>query len=198
MIVAGPASEIKRDEAIYKVSATQYTQMLQGPGSVQVEVKIPDSPRYKNGKPIPYSDGSNTSVTGELYAVTRVPLDVAGVDGAEKAELFHLDLMNVVYFPRSNGWQPNSTWNSCSLYILLLLTHRDLPAPATPTPNKPVGNRRRAMGAITFDVKANGPKGKGKNKRDREDEEDEDAGGGRAGGPSTTVPVFGAGASGST
>ena len=110
MIVGGPASDIKRDESMFRISANQYVQMFCGIGNVRVLVTISDSPRYQNSKPFPYSNGSNTSVSGLLMGVTHVkdinPL--ASSSEGNQVDTCHIKLMNVAYFPRSHAYVPTS------------------------------------------------------------------------------------------
>ncbi|KAI0658856.1 hypothetical protein C8Q70DRAFT_1114275 [Cubamyces menziesii] len=102
MIINGPTHDINRTAATFKVNAAQYVQQLKdsNPGRLEVDVQIPDSGRFKNGKkPLPPTEGSNAAVTGVLSSVHRA-------SGTMAAERFEVTLENVAYFPRSHTSLP--------------------------------------------------------------------------------------------
>ncbi|RPD64612.1 hypothetical protein L226DRAFT_518746 [Lentinus tigrinus ALCF2SS1-7] len=147
MIVGGPASEIDTKAATFVISANQYTQMLRSIGNVRAKVQISESPRYRNGKPLPFSEGSNASVAGTLAYVSRSAIPGAEDANELKADLFHLNLMNVVYFPRSNAWKPD---NVASLSPVKPAGRRGAfaqGAPATPTSSGGAQQSRGGYGA---------------------------------------------------
>lgn len=98
LIANGPTHNIQRDQATFDVQATQFVQQLReaNPGSVAVQVEIPDTGRFKNSKkPLPSTEGSNAAVIGRLTGIERSPRVMA-------AEAFRITLENVAYFPRSH------------------------------------------------------------------------------------------------
>ncbi|OSC97188.1 hypothetical protein PYCCODRAFT_1471996 [Trametes coccinea BRFM310] len=103
MIVSGPVSAIDRTALQFKLSATQYVQHLSSLGDINVSVTIPDSGRYRNSKPLPFSEGANATVVGHLQDVTRTS-DGTSADTVIP-EAFQLTLENVVYFPRSTNYK---------------------------------------------------------------------------------------------
>ncbi|OJT14231.1 ATP-dependent DNA helicase PIF1 [Trametes pubescens] len=82
----------------YIIWATQFVQQPReaNPGSVAIQVEIPDTGHFKNSKnPLPSTEGLNATVIGRLTGIEHSPRVVA-------AEVFRITLKNVAYFPRSH------------------------------------------------------------------------------------------------
>ncbi|KAM5540250.1 hypothetical protein V8D89_006069 [Ganoderma adspersum] len=101
MVISGPASEINWEAGSFRLSANQYVQQLGGIGNIPLYIALSNSPCYKNAKPLPSSDGTNSTVISQLHAIKRTDVDFT-------PEHFSLHLERVTFFPRSNNYFPST------------------------------------------------------------------------------------------
>jgi hypothetical protein len=96
----GTARRVMRDDAIFDMNVSQFQQLLRAAGKQSIfpaRASIPDSPKYRSNKPIPYENGG-VAVSGPLTRVLP-----QGNDEHERPDRFCISVDNITFIGGRSG-----------------------------------------------------------------------------------------------
>ena len=116
--ISGAAVNCDEKEATFNIEIDQYISTLKNVKSspskfiTPFSCSIPDSPRYKTGKPVPYNR-RYISISGFLTDVTYEP-------DSDVVQRFHLKVENIVFLGQQTNTIPNSLDSEFFFRIIVL------------------------------------------------------------------------------
>ena len=116
--ISGAAVNCDEKEATFDIEIDQYISTLKNVKSspskfiTPFSCSIPDSPRYKTGKPVPYNR-RYISISGFLTDVTYEP-------DSDVVQRFHLKVENIVFLGQQTNTIPNSLDSEFFFRIIVL------------------------------------------------------------------------------
>lgn len=137
------------------MNATQYLPLLKDAGKQSIfpaRATIPDSPKYRNSKPIPQENGG-VSILGQI---TR--MDPRFEDEGERPECFHISVDHLTFTgsrSRSGGVDAGEIWLPCTSTTI---SHYLLIAKPSQTPDK--NKKRKIFDFSTFEPVQDSPPAK--------------------------------------